>query len=387
AILCRILFAPPTPLPLPLAETQTLSARLRSVMMDLLEFKLPGGIPGREPRVRLLAVLAQYAGSIGSSEEATEQVVGDLLHLLQGELDGSTAPPFSPPLSPTPALLGGGLLTEYDDADLVARRKRRVVREGAGAVRLVVQALQQVGVGAWLGARGLPAEGRGSPDARGGFPALFLSHVPAVHTYQGPNLSFPFHTPPPLPSPQMALAVPGAGPQVLAVLERSQERLEGEEEDSGSVPAAVYRQALELARRRIQAGRRASPWASGRDLPPECFPPADDGEDEPALDARAALRRSMLGRRVGARMPPTRAGGDSDRAQAANVFMALGATAPFALTGGSDPVHVVVEKVQVRAWKGNVGREGAHGLEGGPRRSLCDRRRTRGGNSDGSSSG
>lgn len=178
----------------------------------------------------------------GSSEEATEQVVGDLLHLLQGELvregeraggresgpchypvrrfrrrvlllearliplpppgweiqDGSTAPPFSPPLSPTPALLGGGLLTEYDDADLVARRKRRVVREGAGAVRLVVQALQQVGVGAWLGARGLPAEGRGSPDARGGFPALFLSHVPDV---PGPKPVLPLsHAPsPPLP--------------------------------------------------------------------------------------------------------------------------------------------------------------------------------------------
>jgi hypothetical protein len=185
----------------------------------------------------------------------------------------------------------------------------------------------------------------------------------------------------------MALAVPGAGPQVLAVLERTRERLEEEEEDSGSVPAAVYRQALELARRRIQAGRRASPWASGRDLPPECFPPAEGVEDEPALDAHAALRRSMLGRRLGAHMPPTRAGGDSDRAQAANVFTALGATAPFALTGGSDPVHVVVEKVQVRAWSGNVGREGAHGLEGGPRRSLCDRRQTRGGNSDGSSSG
>lgn len=36
-----------------------------SPSQDLLEFKLPGGIPGREPRVRLLAVLAQYAGSIG----------------------------------------------------------------------------------------------------------------------------------------------------------------------------------------------------------------------------------------------------------------------------------------------------------------------------------
>jgi len=73
-------------LPLPTEEIDELKERLKSVLLDLIEFKLPEGVSNRAQRLKLLRILAHHSGSMGSDADIREQTALDVIHFLQKEL-------------------------------------------------------------------------------------------------------------------------------------------------------------------------------------------------------------------------------------------------------------------------------------------------------------
>jgi hypothetical protein len=153
---------------------------------------------------------------------------------------------------------------------------------------------------------------------------------------------------------QVALQVAAAAPQVLAVLDDLQQQLDHEEDDATSVSACIFREALVLARRRIQAGQSQKSWAIDSLLPFSLFPSFDDAEEEEegrtaeevaaTTGNHSPCTSSALLRRFRAHNPV----GFSFCATPQSVHVAIGGVVPHALTGGSDPVHVVVAEATVR---------------------------------------
>lgn len=158
----------------------------------------------------------------------------------------------------------------------------------------------------------------------------------------------------------MALQVAAAAPQVLTVLDDLQQQLDQEEDDATSASVRIFRETLVLARRRIQAGQSQKSWAIDSLLPFSLFPSFEDAEEEEGGRAaeevaattgiRSSSTSSALLRRFRAHNPA----GIPSCATAITpscVHVAIGCVVPHALTGGSDPVHLVVAEATVRKQK------------------------------------
>lgn len=68
ACLCRLLLSSPSSSSsrLPTKEREEAAGQLRGVLVDLLQFRLPEGIPDAPQRLRLLRVVARFAGGLGA---------------------------------------------------------------------------------------------------------------------------------------------------------------------------------------------------------------------------------------------------------------------------------------------------------------------------------
>lgn len=153
---------------------------------------------------------------------------------------------------------------------------------------------------------------------------------------------------------QVALQVAAAAPQVLVVLDDLQRQLDQEEDDATCASARIFREALVLARRRIQAGQSQKGWMNDFYLPFLLSPSFEDAEEvekgqtQKEVDpTEESCINSALLRRFCAHNPV----GFSSTSAAitpSSVHVAIGCVVPHALTGGSDPVQVVVAEAVVR---------------------------------------
>jgi len=160
----------------------------------------------------------------------------------------------------------------------------------------------------------------------------------------------------------VALQVAAAAPQVLAVLDDLQQQLEQEEDDATSASARIFRETLVLARRRIQAGQSQQSWAIDSLLPFSLFPSVENTEvvEERRRAVEAATTKgnrspsmsSALLRRFRAHNPSC---ATAAAIAPPSVHVAIGGVVSHALTGGSDPVHVVVAEATVRKRSGVEG--------------------------------
>ena len=73
-------------LSLPAEEVDELKERLKSVLLDLIEFKLPEGVSDRAQRLKVLRILSHYSGSMGSDADIREQTALDIINFLHKEL-------------------------------------------------------------------------------------------------------------------------------------------------------------------------------------------------------------------------------------------------------------------------------------------------------------
>ena len=150
---------------------------------------------------------------------------------------------------------------------------------------------------------------------------------------------------------QVAFQVPAAGPQVLAVLHDLQQKLEQEEDDASSAGARIFREILILATRRVQAGRTQKSWATDSLLPLALLPSFEEAEEDEGHTSASTrggsfpCASSAFPRRF--RAHSCLGAPSCVSVNPSNVH--VGGEMPHALTGGSDPVHVVLTEATVRS--------------------------------------
>lgn len=87
SITCSVLLTPMKErLSLPPEEVEELKERLKSVLLDLIEFKLPEGVSNRAQRLKVLRILSHHSSSMGSDADIREQTALDIIHFLNKEL-------------------------------------------------------------------------------------------------------------------------------------------------------------------------------------------------------------------------------------------------------------------------------------------------------------